>query len=252
MATPESIYRQPGGQQDYTPAAATSAGTIVELGDGRAGHVVDDLAANQKGAVYTSGIFEVLAATGTTFAAGDGVWWDVSASLAITTPGAAADLYCGTAAQAKGAELYVWVDLNVGAPGAAQAGCFVSRAQSIDHADTAENMLIEAGDNHAGLYIQHAFGIITEVSAGDTEDQLVVTIYDSDDNALSVLTCQNASADAVGDIIQGTLTLATAATGTVPALIPADKGVYAKVSQATSGTSLAGAMTVSLIVAPVI
>jgi hypothetical protein len=71
---------------------------------------------------------------------------------------------------------------------------------------------------------------------------MIVTLYDSDDNAISSLTPSDAAADAVGDLVQGALSAANAATGTVQAVIPAGKGAYLKVSQATAGGTPAGEM----------
>lgn len=248
----EAIFRQNAGQQDYTPGSAVSAGEIVELPDGRAGVVKTDLAASAKGAVYTTGILDVLAATGTLFTAGDPVYWDISASLAVDAPGAEGDLYIGTAVAAKtSGQLVVRVDLNAasgesGGAGAAR-GVWGSRVVNIEHDDTAENTLIEAADNPNGLLVVAFPGVVTEAPVGSSEDQLEITLYDEDDNALSVMITTNTTPDAIGDLIQGTLTLMTGSTGNVAAVVPAGKSCYAKVSQATAGTP-AGAIDVRVLV----
>jgi predicted RecA/RadA family phage recombinase len=113
MATPEALHYQERQQRDYTPASAVEAGDIIHLVDGIAGVVVTDLAASQKGAIYTAGKSKVLTASATVFAAGDAVYWDVSASLAITAPGAVGDHYLGTAVVAcANGDTRVLVDLN--------------------------------------------------------------------------------------------------------------------------------------------
>jgi predicted RecA/RadA family phage recombinase len=112
---PEAIYRQASGQQDYTPSGAVLAGAVVVLDDGRIGIVKTDLAASEKGAVYTSGIFDVTSASATTCAIGTPVYWDISADLAVSIDSGADDWYMGLAIVAKVAtELVVRVDLNIG------------------------------------------------------------------------------------------------------------------------------------------
>lgn len=110
----EAIYKQSTGQQDSTPSSASLAGEVTQLSDGRAAVTKADLAANEKGAVYTEGIFDVL--TATVFAVGEEVWWDVSANTAIAAGAAVSgDFAIGkcTIANASG-DTVVRVDLNVG------------------------------------------------------------------------------------------------------------------------------------------
>lgn len=112
----EAIFKQNTGQQDYTPASASLAGEISQLADGRAAVTKADLAASEKGSVYTEGIFGVLCGTSVTFAVGEEVWWDASADTAIVKGSAASGDFClgkCTVANASG-DLIVWVDLNVG------------------------------------------------------------------------------------------------------------------------------------------
>lgn len=249
MAQPEAEYKTTGGQQDYTPSAAVVAGEIVTLPDGRAGVVKSALAASAKGAVYTKGNFDVKAPTGTTFSIGDPVYWDHSAATAIIATAAAgvaataADLYLGRAAAAKASGvLVVRVDLN--------AGEKPPRAATIAHDNTADHYLIDAADNKHGLVVEAFLALVEEAPAGSSEDQMVVTLYDSDDNALATLTTTNTTPDAAGDVIVGTLSLYAATTGVVLCVIPADKGAYAKVSQATAGTP-AGELRVWVMTQPV-
>jgi len=244
----EAIFRQNAGQQDHTPAGAVSAGEIIQLEDARAAVVKTDLAASAKGAVYTTGIFDVLSASATTFAIGDPVYWDITASLAIPPDETAAgDLYLGTAVAAKtSGQLVVRVDLNARAR---QREQFSSRVIEIDHEDTAEHTLIDAADNPEGLLLVAFLGEVTEAPAGSSEDQLIVTLYDEDDNALDTLSTTNTTPDAIGDVIIGALSLFGVATGAVITKIPAGKSAYAKVSQATVGTP-AGKLKVRVLVVP--
>lgn len=252
--TIEGKFRQNAGQQDYTPSSATVSGKVVQLADGRAALVKSGLAASEMGAVYTKGIISFKCATGVTFAAGAPVYWDQSADTCIASPAASDDVYLGTCVVAKTTELEVLVDLNEGFGGAAgtgQRGAWVTRAVVIDHADTAEFELVSAVENPNGLLVVSFHGVLTEVCAG-TEDQLGISLYeDGADAAQSVILASDAGADAVGDILIGTRTLAAGATGNVAAIIPAGCGAYAKVSQATTG-SAAGAMKVSALVCPLI
>lgn len=248
--TIEAKYVKGSDRWDYTPSTAKDSGEIIELADGRAGVVTSELAAGELGVLATEGQWDLAKASATVFAAGDAVWWDVSASLAITALGASDDVYVGVAVAAAGSgATRVRVDLNVRPPSAPYALLGTAWA-SLDHADTEEHELVSAGSNATGLVICSAIGVITEACAGGTEDQLIVTIYDSDDNDLSVLTVTDGGADALGDAIVGTLTEFAGSTGGALAVIPAGKGCYAKVSQATTGTSAAGAMDVSLVVRP--
>jgi hypothetical protein len=138
--------------------------------------------------------------------------------------------------------------------GGEQRGAFSSRAVSIDHGDTAEHILIDAEDNVGGLMVMALVGMCTETPVGDAEDQLVITLYDEDDNALDTLTT-GSTPDAVGDIICGALSHYTVATGGVFTDIPAGKAAYVKLTQTTDDASApneAGAVTCRVIVCPLI
>lgn len=254
----EAIFKNEPGTVQITAAAALASGEIIQLSDGRAGVVAgaNARAIGDLASVVVEGHHDVLTAEATTFTIGAPVYWDASASLAIASPGAVDDVYLGVAlAACSNAQTRVRVDFNAGQAGAGatgQRGAFVSRAAVIDHADTDEHTLIAAAENPNGLIVLLASAVITEQCGGGSEDQLIVTLYDEDDNVLSVMTPSDAGADAVGDLVQGTLTGCTGATGVALAVIPAGKAAYAKVSQATSGTSVAGAMRVSALVCPLI
>lgn len=256
MAQLEAVFKQNAGQQDYTPAAAKTAGEIVELPDGRAGVVKSNLAASEKGAVYTSGIFDVKCATGTTFTEGVPVVWDASASAAVAAGSeAAGDLVIGTCVATKTTELVVRVDLNAGEGAAvgAQRGIWSSRVQTIAHdSGTTEFDLVDAADNPNGLILVSALAEISEAMVGTTEDQQIITVYDGDDNSLGTLTATDGAADAIGDVVIGSLSLFAAATGAVLPQAAAGKRIYAKTTQATAGGSIAGEMKVRVLVAPLI
>jgi predicted RecA/RadA family phage recombinase len=113
MAQLEALFKQNGGQEEYTPASAVTAGQIIRLPDGRAAVAKTDLAASEKGAVYTSGIFDVKVATGVTFDIGAPVIWDASADTAIASRANYDDFLLGNCVVAKTTELVVRVDLNV-------------------------------------------------------------------------------------------------------------------------------------------
>ena len=242
----ESTYRQGGGQQDYTPAAAVVAGQIVVLPDGRVGSVKADLAASELGAVYTSGIFDVACASGTTFSAGGPVWWDDSAGAAVgpvLTLDPAADVYLGRAVEAKGSgPLVVRVDLNWLPP----RGEVLSIWADFDcglGAALADVILIPAEWNPGGLLINEIIGVVTEVPVGSSEDQGVVTVSDESDNALATLTFTDAAADVIKDIIVGYQRQA-ASTGDAGLVVAAGEFIDAIVTTLTVGGSIAGRMKV--------
>ena len=109
--------------------------------------------------------------------------------------------------------------------------------------------MIDVADNPEGLLLVAFLGEVTEQPAGSSEDQLVVTLYDSDDNALDTLTTTDGTPDAVGDVIIGAAALFGASSGDAIKKIPAGKGAYAKVTQATEGTP-AGKLKVRALVVP--
>lgn len=251
----EAIYRMNGGQQDYTPSSAAAAGEIIQLSDGRAAVVKTTLAASEKGAVYTSGIFDVDSASATTFLIGADVYWDTSASLAIGYAAAQPDdILIGTAVKAKVAtELVVRVDLN--AVPLVNSGILQSfvvefdcEAGTLNEAKT----LVPAAWNKRGLLLLAAIGEITEVMGGDSEDQGIITIKDTAGSpaTLSVLTPSNAGADASGDIVLGTLGAIGLATGSVLSKVTAGLGITGQITQKTSGASAAGKVKVRVLVAP--
>ncbi len=109
-------------------------------------------------------------------------------------------------------------------------------------------------ENHNGLWILMAYALVTEVSAGDTEDQGIITLQDTAGTTCGItFTPTNGAADTVGDIILGVgcPTETAAATGAAQVIVPADLGLDAKVTQLTSGTSEAGAMKIVVVAVPI-
>ena len=109
--TAEALYLGTCDEQVITAASALSGGDIVDLGDGRAGVVqgLGTYAIGDSVTLKTTGRHRVLAATGTTFAAGAVVDWDDTGKLAV----AAGDFNIGRAEFAKASgPLYVDVLLN--------------------------------------------------------------------------------------------------------------------------------------------
>jgi predicted RecA/RadA family phage recombinase len=249
--TAEATYLDDADCVSQIAGANLASGEILQLADGRAA-VVAGLKSVLSGEVFAGrvrGRHNVAAATGLTAAIGDRVYWDASANTAILAASAGdGDFYLGLCAHAKiSGELVIQVDLNA-EPGG-QRGVFSSRVREIDHADAGQFILIDAADNPHGLALVALLGEVSEQPAGSSEDQLIITLFDEDDNAIDTLTTTNTTPDAVGDIIVGATSMFSAATGGVFKKIPAGKAAYAKVTQATAGTP-AGKLKVRAVVMP--
>lgn len=250
----EALLRYSHGEAKFTAATTYASGQIIQLSDGRAGVIagLNAIASGDAVTAYTAGVFAVATASATTFSKGDPVYWDDSASVAVATPGEAADVFLGLAMDAcANGDTTVAVDLNA-TPNVAARAAWRTPGIVLDWEDTASYTVVLAAENPNGLLVDEFTGIVVEAGAGASEDQLVATLYDEDDNALSVCTFADSGADASGDLIQGTLTTATGATGVVAAVIPAGKSAYVKISQATSGSGAAGTVRVSALVSPLI
>lgn len=79
-----AVFVQQGSAVDYTPGAATPAGTVVVQGD-LVGIVKHDIPANKLGGLAVEGVFDVEKEAATVFAAGDKVYWDGLNLVAVTT-----------------------------------------------------------------------------------------------------------------------------------------------------------------------
>ena len=105
-----ATFYQEGENLDYTPAAAVTAGTPVQLQDGRVGVPANDIDAGRQGAVRVCGVFKVAKST-TVFLDGDEVWYKSSTS--IGTYRLNGDFFLGTAVgDAGSSQTWVYVDLN--------------------------------------------------------------------------------------------------------------------------------------------
>jgi hypothetical protein len=251
----EAVYRNKIGRVRFTAAAALVSGEIITLPDGRTGIVTGGagFASGDIAEALTQGEFDILSATATTFSIGDDVFWDVTNSLGVNAPVNPGDLKLGVCVKAKvSGDLDVLCQIGGPQTGESARSMVVPETVNLDWEDTASHTILAAVDNPDGMIVQDFLGIVTEAMDGGTEDQLICTLYDEDDNALSVLTPSDAGADAIGDAIVGTLTATRIALGAVLAVVPAGKAAYVKVSQATSGTSAAGAVRVSTLLKPLL
>jgi len=112
---PEAILHKETGTITLLAVAAVVAGEIAILAGNRAGVAVAKADIGEQASYYTEGQFDVASASATTFTKGDGVWWDVSANVAVPDGSAGTgDVYLGPALADKAdGDLTVRVDLNV-------------------------------------------------------------------------------------------------------------------------------------------
>jgi hypothetical protein len=138
-------------------------------------------------------------------------------------------------------------------PGLAPGPIFNRTSPPID-CDAANRVrLIHPTENQNGLLILWAGALVTEVFAGSSEDQGIVTLKDSADTTLGItFTAANATGDAVGDILAPAAnTVAIGATsGSALVIVPAGLGVDALVTQLVAGTPT-GAMKVTILAVPI-
>jgi hypothetical protein len=89
---------------------------------------------------------------------------------------------------------------------------------------------------------------------GSTEDQGIITVENTDGTDIGTLTASDAAADAIGDIIAGSLDVLDSATGTAigAAVVAAGKGIQGKVTQQTTGGTPAGKIKVYLVLIPLL
>jgi predicted RecA/RadA family phage recombinase len=249
----EAILHKDTNKYRFTAATTYASGEVLkDPNDGKAA-VVEGLKTKASGdevSCAKSGVFDLLCAAATTFTAGDPVYWDASANLAVDTPGDSADFFCGFAqAAVSNAQTRVRVALNEGGKLDEYMAVKSTREHELDHADTAAVTLLAAADNPNGCLVVGFVGRVTEAPAGSSEDQLVLTLRDEDENAQSVITTTDTTPDAIGDIVIGTRTLQAGSTGDVAALIPAGKAAEVIVTQATAGTP-AGKVKVRMLYIP--
>lgn len=114
--TAEAKLRQRGDTLDYTAVAAMTAGQVIQLADGRAGIVQNDIAAGDLGAVAVSGVFRVLKSADVVIIDGAPITWDHSANSATPIPAQMSsdkDFFLGSAVgDFAAASAYLDVALN--------------------------------------------------------------------------------------------------------------------------------------------
>ena len=107
----ESTFYSEGCKLPYTAVAACAAGDIVCLPDGRAGQVVDAIAAGALGAVQVEGRIKLTKTVDIALLKGGDAYWDVSAAKVHFRPEAGSvDFFLGTVASdqlAADTEVYV-------------------------------------------------------------------------------------------------------------------------------------------------
>jgi predicted RecA/RadA family phage recombinase len=101
-----------GEKIDYTPVAATSAGTVVVQGD-VLGIAMVDIAAGSLGALSVEGIWAIEKAA-ESIAIGDKVWWDAANSRVTKTKGTLTVLAGKAVSAAASGDATVRVLLNEG------------------------------------------------------------------------------------------------------------------------------------------
>ena len=106
-------YQDDDFAMDYTAVAAVTAGDVVQLPDGRAGIASNDIAAGDKGAVATKGLFKVTKTASIVLLDGGRVYFDHSAETATYAPANDHDFYLGTVSgDAAASDSTVTVNLN--------------------------------------------------------------------------------------------------------------------------------------------
>lgn len=94
------LYQSDPSSLDYTPAAATLAGEVIQTFLGSAAKVPTDVASGAKGSASTTGIETVAKTTGQYWIEGAPLWWDHSENKATCVPPLVAgdrDFYLGVA-----------------------------------------------------------------------------------------------------------------------------------------------------------
>lgn len=245
--TAEAVFLRDANVHKDTAAAAVTTGEVMQLSDGRAA-IYSGLSGASSGdpiGKQLDGIFTIQKATGDTFAKGDPVFWDASASKAVAADDdldGSADFYLGTAHAAAGSSATtVEVDLNAGFQ---RLRPFVYEFDCETGVDTDNHVLIPASMNPKGLLILGIYGVITEVMAGSSQDQGIVTVRDESNNTIATLTPSDSAADALGDVIVGTSPVLGASTGAAVKTVAAGEFVDAQVTQVTAGGTPAGKMRV--------
>jgi predicted RecA/RadA family phage recombinase len=113
----EAVMRQEDGVIDYTTAAATSAGEVLQLRDGRAGVAQTDVDSGDVVGMKVAGLHLVAKTATQVWQDGGPIWWDHSANTATCVPRMGAsdrDFFLGVAVgDALSAATTGYVNLNV-------------------------------------------------------------------------------------------------------------------------------------------
>lgn len=255
--TAKTFQYQDRERLNHTPGSALSAGDIVSVGGSLFGFAQEDVEANRMGSLSLplAGMRWARSGSATTFSVGDEVVWDTSAGEAIA-PALTLDdgdiplgICCVAKVSGQNAVAFIPYEVldhySVIRPFVREFDC---EAGTLNEA----HVQIPAWMNRHGLVYRAAFGLITEVMAGSTQDQGIITVEDGDANAICTLTPSDAGADAIGDIVQADISVWASATGVAWKTVAAGKAVQAKISQKTSGTGAAGKIKVYLDFVPLL
>jgi predicted RecA/RadA family phage recombinase len=110
----EATYRGDGCAPDFTPDAATLAGEVVQLKDGRAAVVPTDVASGALGAARTKGVWRLLKTAAIAILNGGRVYFDHSANKAHYKKVNDRDFYVGRAVgDSSESDTTVDVELNI-------------------------------------------------------------------------------------------------------------------------------------------
>ncbi len=107
----EAEFIQEGNALDYTPIADKVAGDVVQRA-GLCGVVINDIVANDKGAVQITGVIKVPIATGVSFTEGAEVEWDDTGKEAVAATSGDFDMGRAVDAASQAADGHVLVLLN--------------------------------------------------------------------------------------------------------------------------------------------
>lgn len=110
----EAVKLNPGYAVPHTPAAAVTAGEVLQLSDGRAAIAPSDIEASVLGSVDVCGCYDVTKAADVVILNGAPIWWDHSANAATPVPQLGdRDFYLGMAQEdAAGTATVFKVQLN--------------------------------------------------------------------------------------------------------------------------------------------
>lgn len=250
-----------GWKIDHTPGSALAAGAVVNAGQGVIGYADQAIAASRLGSLAIKGCRRAKkAASVVTFAVGDEVIWDVTNGLAVQRAlSLAGDAHiplgiCVVAAAATD-DCVIYEPFGM-LNNRALINPFVYEFDFETTAGTGTGVktLLPGWMNRAGLIFYDAFGIVTEVFGGASEDQGIVTLKDTAGSpaTLGTITAANAGDDAVGDIIRATADAQTASDGDAAKFITAGLGITGTITQLTAGSGEAGKMKVYLHLLPLL